>query len=404
MKSYIENTLFFVILSVLLLANPIPVLTVFLFGVFYIMIIGSIYGNRQGFLAVGLSTILLIVDNLLNGRNFISLLYDTTFLFQIATFLFIGLVVGYSVQRKNMVIAAQKEEINELESRYTFLEEIHTEVRDIKDELQMRVKNNEDSFGKIYSVIKQLDNLEPEKIFTNTVKVVEETMRCKDVSIYTFNQYKSYLRLVAASDSLHNGQHQNSIKVEDAPFVQQIVHTGKLYVNRQLQSGVPLLAAPIYYNNEIRAVITINDLSFEQLSTYHENLFIVVKELIQSSLGRAMEFLKATEDVRYIGDTNVLQYETFNEIVKSKEQAKTAYNMPYVVLSMPVLEEQLAATAAKVSQLLRETDYLGFHERTLFILLSNTATEDIGFILKRFDNIGFTDIQLEADYNSRVIL
>lgn len=387
-KPYIENITFFTILGALILAFPVPGLTTFIFGMFYIMTIGSIYGNRQGFVAVVLSTSLLITENLLKGREFISLLYDTSFLFHTSTFLFIGLVVGYSVQRKNTKIQEQKESLEELQKRYDFLEEIHVEVREIKDELQLRLKNNEDSFGKIYSVIKELDDLEPEKIFTNTVKVVEQIMRCQEVSIYVFNKYKSYLRLVAYSEASQNGKFQNSLKVEDTPYVQQMMHTGTIFVNRQLQSGVPLLAAPIYYNNEIRAIITINTLSFEQLSRYHENLFIIVKELIQSSLWRATEFMKFTEDLRYIDNTNVLQYEKFQEIVLAKEQAKVEYNMPYIILTTPTPFDHLAQTSSIVSRLLRETDYLGFKDNVLYILLSNTRDTDIPFIIKRFDSSG----------------
>lgn len=399
LKPYIENILLFSILGTILLTFPIPGISTFIFGVFFIMTIGSIYGNRQGFVGVILSFLLLVTEELQNGREVISLLYDTTFLFQISTFLFIGLVVGYSVQRKNTKIAEQKEELDELQKRYLFLEELHSEVREIKDELQIRLKNNEDSFGKIYSIIKELDDLEPEKIFTNTVKVVERIMRCQEVSIYVFNKYQSYLRLVAYSEASQDGYFQNSLKVEDSQYVQQMMHTGQIFVNRHLQPGVPLLAAPIYCNNEIRAVITINQLSFEQLSKYHENLFIVVKELIQSSLWRATEFIKFTEDLRYIENTKVLQFEKFQEIVLTKEQAKLESNMPYVVLNYPTPFESLQEVASTVGKLLRETDYLGFKDDVLFVLLANTKEADIPFILKRFEAAG-----VHIEYDQKVLV
>lgn len=398
-KPYIENFLIFTILSTILLTVQIPVISTFIFGVFYIMIIGSIYGNRQGFVGVVLSFCLLVTESLLNGREIISLLYDTTFLFQISTFLFVGLVVGYSVQRKNTIIAEQKEEIAESQKRYAFLEELHTEIRDIKDELQLRVKINEDSFGKIYSIIKELDDLEPEKIFTNTVTVVERIMRCQEVSIYVFNKHHSFLRLVATSEVMDSSYNKNSLKVDETPFVQQIMNTGKPFVNRQLQPEAPLLAAPIYYNNEIRAIITINQLSFEQLSNYHENLFVVVKELIQSSLWRAMEFIKFTEDLRYIDNTEVLQFDKFNEILQTKEQAKQDYKMPYVLLSFPTLFEQLQTSSHEISKLLRETDYLGFKDDQLYILLSNTTEADLPFILKRIREAGYY-----IEQNQKVVL
>ena len=66
---------------------------------------------------------LLIVEKLSNGREIISLLYDTSFFFQIALFLFIGLVVGYTTQRKNNMLKEQKLKMVEIEDEYNFLME-----------------------------------------------------------------------------------------------------------------------------------------------------------------------------------------------------------------------------------------------------------------------------------------
>ncbi|MER2000701.1 MAG: GDP-mannose 4,6-dehydratase, partial [Lysinibacillus sp.] len=125
------------------------------------------------------------------------------------------------------------------------------------DELPFHIQNHEDSFAKIYSIIKELDDLEPEKIFTNTVKVVQKIMHCQNVSIYALNKQHSFLRLVAHSETSDSSTLQNSIKVEDSPYIQDLLNNRKIYVNRQSTAELPLMAAPIFYNNEIRAVITI---------------------------------------------------------------------------------------------------------------------------------------------------
>lgn len=387
-KPYMENFIFFCLLSMIVLNIPITVFTIFEIGVFYIMTIGAIYGNRQAFLAVILSFILLLTDNLRQGREFISLMYDTTFFFQLATFLFIGLVVGYSVQRKNNTITEQKEAIEDLQKRHLFLGEIHQDVRAVKDELQMRVLTSEDSFGKIYSIIKQLDDLEPEKVLTRTVNVVQKIMKCDSVSIYMFNKYQSYLRLVANSNNSENRTFINSIKVEETPYVQQMINTGKHFMNKSLLHDTPLMAAPIYHNKQMIAIISIDELPFESFSNYHENLFKVITELIETSLGRAFDYIKITEEMRYFEQTTILKPEIFKEIVNSKIEAKERYNMPFALLTMPVTQSQLKVTADKVGQLLRETDYISFENDELYILLSNTKQEDISYVLKRFKDAG----------------
>lgn len=393
-KPYVENILFFTILSLILINISLPLNSIFFFSVFYIMVIGSIYGNGQAFFSVVLSFSLLVYDYLQRGRELVSLLYDTSFLFQTAIFIFIGLVIGYSVQRKNIAIQELSEQVEEINKRYSFLEGMHTEVRDVKNELQFRMKTSEDSFGKIYSIIKELDNLEPEKIFINTVNVIKKIMYCEDVSIYTINTYQSFLRLVAHSDSTNNQNSSTSLKVADTPYVLKIIQTGKPYFNRTLEVNTPLMAVPIFHNQEIRAIITINNLPFEKFSRYHENLFVVVKELIQSSLSRAFEFIRISEKERYIEDTSILKPEKFDEILTAKIEARRTHNIPFLLLMVDTDNTSYKEDAKAIGKMLRETDYLGLKDNQILILLTNTAEKDLSFISNRFTQAGF---KLETD-------
>ena len=387
-KPYLENFILFFVLSVIVMSVDIPIFSVFEVGIFYIITLGAIYGNRQAFFAVCLSISLLLVDYFRQGREIVSLLYDTTFFFQISIFLFIGLVVGYSVQRKNIKIAEQQETLDDLQTRHDFLETIHEELRDVKDELQLRVLNNEDSFGKIYSITKELNEVEPEKIFTHTIEVVQKTMRCENVSIYLLNEDQTYLRLVASSYLLGEKPRTSSLKVADTRYIQQIISTKTIFANRNLLANVPGMAAPIFYDNKIKAILTINDLPFSSFSNYYENLFKVISGLIETSLNRAFEYIRLTEESRYIGQSIILQPNVSHEILNSKMLAEEKYNMPYALLKIQVDAGVLQQVAGKAHQLLRETDYIGYIEDKLFVLLSNTTKEDVSFIVNRFNNAG----------------
>lgn len=107
-QPYIENLFAFLFITWLTLTNQVSTLNTFDVGIFYIVVIGVIYGNRQSIIAVGLSVGLLVVEKLLEGREIVSLLYDTSFYFQFALFLFVGLVVGYFTHRKNDMLKEQK--------------------------------------------------------------------------------------------------------------------------------------------------------------------------------------------------------------------------------------------------------------------------------------------------------
>lgn len=394
MKPYVENIIAFLLVAWLISSDSINVLNSIDLSIFYIMIFGVIYGNRQAILSVGLSVFLLIQNKLSNGMEFVSLLYDTTFFFQVALFLFVGLVVGYSTQRKNNMLTEQRDKLEEMESRYTFLNDLYAEIRDVKDELQLRVLNSGDSFGKIHSIIKELDDLEPEKILTRTVSVIQNILNSKKVSIYVFNGYQTFLRLKATSNYSDDSV-VNSIKVADSQYVQYILNEEKLYVNRNLDVNAPLMAAPIYFNNKITAVITIEDLAFDKFSLYHENLFKVMCELVESALGRALSYIEATETRRYIPNTPILKGNVFKEILESKKEALSKYNTPYQLLRGSFGQESIEDYSNRISGLLRETDYIGqLEDQDLLILLSNTSNEDIKVVLNRFNNAG---IQLQVE-------
>ncbi|MEF2245418.1 NAD-dependent epimerase/dehydratase family protein [Paenibacillus sp. IITD108] len=360
---------------------------------FYITIIGILYGNRQAILAVVLSSGLYVYQKLLDGRDIISLTYDTDFFFQIAIYLFIGLVVGYSIERKNTIIQQQEQKVNEVNERYEFLENVYTEVREVKDELQLRILNSGDSYGKIYAATKELESLEPEQVFNAAVTVVKSIMHVPKVTIYTVNPQQSYLRLLASSgyslDTL-----PKSLKVSDHHYLTMILQTGEIYINRQLEDSIPLMVAPIMHKDRIAAVIAIDGLTFESFSLYHQNLFRITVDLISSALSKAFTYIDATESQRYMEGSTLLQADIFQEILNSKIQAFDQHQVPFLLLKAELSNITLIEAAMHVSSKLRETDYVGLNKNNeMLVLLSNTSIEDSNPILQR---LAHASIELRA--------
>jgi transcriptional regulator with GAF, ATPase, and Fis domain len=192
-------------------------------------------------------------------------MYDTDFFFRIAVYLLVGLIVGYSTQQKNDKIRDQHKSIEEHENKYEFLNGIYVETREVKDELQLRILNSGDSFGKIYSITKELDSLEPEKVFTSTVGVIKSLLNVKAAAIYSVGRNSNYLRLIShINDS--DIPSKNSIKVEENAYVQRVLRDGEIFVNKHLDSDAPMMAAPIYHHGKIAARLTIDVLPFEKFS------------------------------------------------------------------------------------------------------------------------------------------
>ena len=376
-QPYIENALVFSVITWFTLSNQVSVLNITDFALFYIMIIGVIYGNKQSIIAVCLSTGLLVFKNLLDGRGIISLTYDTSFLFQVALFLCIGLIVGYSIERKNNLLKEHKSKLEEQEARYSFLNDMHSELREVKKELQLRVLNTGDGLGKMHSLLKELDALDSEKIYMNSIDVLQKMMKAKSVSIYKFSKDKSSLRVVAHSSPLNSPV---VLKLEE-DFVKQTVKN-HIFINKELLPGAPLMAACISNGEEKVALIMIDDIDFENLSLYHENLFHIMTDLIESALIRALRFEELSSDARFVPEAPVLNRHIFEEILNTKKEAYTKYQMPYVLLEGSTNEESFVQYANEISSELEETDYMGKgKDQQLLVLLSNNTKQAVQQIL-----------------------
>ncbi|GGF92520.1 NAD-dependent epimerase/dehydratase family protein [Paenibacillus abyssi] len=385
---YLENLILFLLVAWLTMNEYDASYAYLDFKLIYIIILGMLYGNRQAIIAFALSTGLYVYYQLHNGSDVVSLLYDTDFFFQVSIYLFIALIVGYTIERKTALIRTRETQLATLEEKHSFLSEVYQETRLIKNELQQQIMNNGDSFGKIYAVTKELESLEPDHIFTATVSVVESIMKSSSVTIYTVNSYHSYLRLVAHSKG-EQLEAFKSIKVEDTPYLHSVLHEKKLFVNKNLQHGAPLLCAPVVSNGETVAMISLHDMSFEHFTLYYQNLFKVTVDLVSSALSRAYSYVEASSSQRYIQGTSILTTDVFTHILAGKKVAKAKHDIDYVLLQGSGMNAAAGQLSEVVSRSLRETDYVGLDNNgNITVLLSNSSINDASFVLERFAKVG----------------
>ncbi|MGO4270560.1 GDP-mannose 4,6-dehydratase, partial [Paenibacillus sp. TAF58] len=395
---YIENFVAFGIVTALTIGTQSDIQSYQLdYKLIYILVISMLYGTRQSILSFALSSLLFLGMSLSNGRDLISFIYDSQSMVTLAAYLFIGIVVGYTVDRKNSEIKTAKIEAVASEERNEFLSEIYNDTRLVKEELQSQIMNTEDSFGKIYNITKELDSLEPELIFNAAISVLEQIMRSKSISIYSINKYGNFLRLTAKS-KVTEMQLPKSMKVSDFPHLQQLIDSQSLYINKALDQAIPVLSAPIMYNNRIIAVVNLHHLPFENFTLYYQNLFKVAVELISSSLFKAHRYMEATQSERYIEGTDVLNEESFLTVLDSKKQTKIKLNIEFTLLVISNSDIQIEELSNKVSSFLRETDVIGKGpDGRYYIILSNSEKQDAAIVTERITKSGIIPIIVKEE-------
>ncbi len=387
---FMENIVVFLLLAYLSMKYDIMHTGSFDYRLVYIMLFGILYGSKQSIFSVVYSAGLLIYLELQNGRDFISLLYDPSILFQFALYLFFGLAVGYATDRKQQIIQSRDYQIAAQKEKLDFLNEVFQDTLSVKRDLQEQIINNGDSLGKIYSIIKELESLEPEKVIQSTVTVLEKIMRSSSISIYSVKPHAlSYIRLLVKSNHVELSQ-QKSLKLADYPELLRTIETKQLYVNRDLKPDMPMMVAPILNSGDVVALVCIHKVDFDRMTLYYENLFHICVDLISSSVSRAFQYVAATADQRYIEGSMILKPEFFREILETKQEALEKLGSEYTLLSVSIENQSLHTLSEVIVGALRDSDYVGLDRAgtELHLLLSNTSLGEARYVIDRLSQTG----------------
>jgi UDP-glucuronate decarboxylase len=392
---YLENAFLFLLTIVLELTAQKAFESID-FKILYILFIGIWLGRSQSILASGLTIVLYVYNNLANGREFISLFIDNETILNFAIYIFIGIVSGYVIDKKNAREQSTRLELEALQNKHHFLTEIYHETRILKDDLQAQIVNSEDSIGKVYSIVKKLDSLETEHIFAETITVLEQTLKTDSVALYVVGQNRQFLRLVSNSKNPILTL-SRSLKIEGNHELKRVIEQNKLFINRKLQSDTPMIMAPIIKEGMTIAVICIYHSNFDQLTLHYQNLLKVVVNLISDSLTRAYEYLQATNKERYTDGTIILKPVYFHRLLENKVKLKEQLGIEFSVVEVPWTPD-FKQNIHLLENSLRETDYMGMNEHGhTFILFSNTNELDVENVIRRLGRLGVPVNKIQKD-------
>lgn len=370
------------------------------YKILYIMLMGILYGSKHAILAVVLSWALYMVDYIAKGMDLVALFYDMENLARMVVYLFIGLVVGYRIDKKDLKLADQTLDLEAIEEKYEFLQQIYQDTRTVKEELHSQLLNSEDSLGKIYNITKELDSLEPEQIYMSAVQLLEGIMKSKDISIYTLNENKSFMRL-AAKSRMAMLKRTSSWKVSEDTLLQKVIQSKKVFVNKDLENDYPLLIAPVVDSNEVIAFVLIEKVEFEYFNLYYQNLFQVVINLISAALTRAYRYLNVSKHERFFEGTNLLKTDSLEEILRGKREIKREQGIEFILLEIESLTAHVRdweEFSNLFTGVLREKDYVGMGRKGSFnVLLSNTDEAGAKIVQERLTTKGILTRMIQEE-------
>lgn len=388
---YIENVVFALVCAAIAYfqsGTPVNPVIFFDFNYVYIGTMGLLYGKRQAVIAMTLSTVILLYCLMRDGANFFALAYMPEHILHFISYLFTATVMGYFADsRKYERMSADWQHKTDME-KYEFLKGKFEEDEKVKDRLYRQILNSDDSIGRLYSIIRRLDSVAVENVFTQSASVVAEILGTYDIALYVVGTKHRYLRQKVRMGEM-SAREPRSIRVADRGYMARLVENHELYVNRELVKDTPDIAAPIVYNDETIAVIEIFGMTFEQWSLNSQNLLLVTTRLIATAMGRAYMYEFDTFGNRYIEGTRFLKEDAFREIENElAERGKMQGGLMTAEIEIEQGGMSDAEMDERISPVIRAEDFVGLRGNSLCILLPDADEKVADMVEERLEKHG----------------
>lgn len=383
-----ELILLFVITEILIhITDSAVVFSVVDFRMAFIVIMALVHGLSFGLAAAALSSLAWVTAKVLSGAMFLTIFYEPTNWLPFIYYFLIGGLCGYIKIRSDDKIRFGKEEIRLLEEKLSFTRTLYSDADREKKELKKQIIGSKDSFGKIYDVARRLDTVELQNLYLQTVDVFETILENKSISIYSINEEGTFGRLeVSSKESLKFAT--RSISMEAYAQVAEVVTKGEIWRNTQLNPKLPMYAAGVMSEERLALLIFIWQVHPEQQTLYYSNLFKILKDLVQMSLLRAMQYNRAVCEKQYIAGTGVMCAEAFSKVLKRHKEMAEWKVSRYVLLEIDIHQYTLQEADHLIGERIRKNDILGILENgNVGLLLSQASEEDLDVILPRFQNL-----------------
>ena len=363
----------------------------------FVVLFGSTYGINYGIAAAAAESLSLIRAFEAEGSSWYVLFYEPSNWIPFIFYFAVGAICGYIRMKNKDNVQFIKEENNLLQEKFLFTREMYQETIEDKNLYKKQILGSKDSFGKIFDITRKLDVIQPQELYIETIRVLEDVLENKTFGLYTLNRENGYGRLETASAQVQ-GNYPNSIKLSEYSAAMEELENGNVWANREFLENYPMYMAGVRKNGELVMLICIQQVSREQMSLYFLNLFKILSGLVETSLLRALEYQKAVEYRQYVKGTHILKTEYFEERLKVQHDMREQKLASYVLLKVEYSEMSLKEADEILRSKVRENDVWGISEsKELYVMLVQTDKEALPNILARLKQAGLVCRQIDEE-------
>ncbi len=365
--------------DVYLQLNPHPLLIL-------CIIMAIRYGNYIGVLSATISSLFYI-------KVFVSIYGDITLIITdfdyykyLLLFLIIAATLGFFKDNKDTIIENLSNDKKQLLREYKKVSRNYRESNKALSELKKQIIDSDESILNLYDIASQLETLDSEEVYTEMVGILSKYLSASQVSIYSYTPKSEFLRLKVYIGERENST--NSLSLMESPGLKKAVEE-KVPVRwaEVKEPGFPLMAAPLIRDDNVLAIISIENMNFDLLSEYAYQLFKLIVEWFNKSLGRAI-YVDELKESKYISGTRLMKYKYFTDRLKEEERRKREFGMNFIVLTYRARKLSAEDIDRMMKGLLRLMDVVCYDltTNTLFILLPATSKDKKHMVTRRIES------------------
>ena len=355
------------------------------FRLIAVLIIGTMNGMIPGLFAATLTSIGYLLTSG-DKFSFQLILFDVINWLPFAAYFLLGAVTGYERDKHEDRIRNTREEYEVLEKKYSFLNNAYSEVLDSANRYNKQILGYQDSYGKIYQVVRHLDVQMPDRIAYESILSLENILGNNSVALYYIGENNNFARLVACSKS-ESGFLNKSVDLKRYSKCFEKFREGEMFINNESLKEYPAYAMPIAENGNIIGMITVEHAQNDEMSVEFANKMFIVSNLVNSFLVKALK--DRADRSKYVGDTMILKHEEFAEVVKAHEKMYEKSFADYSLLKIENGEENLKDISEKLERIIRANDMLGLGKNgELYLLLMQSGLLGYKRVTNCMDEMG----------------
>lgn len=364
---------------------------------FYIVIISIAYGVVPGMAAALLMCVSLAVSYLASGTDPASLFFWYENWLPFLLYLALGGIVGYVHTKQSEENDFLRKRYDRVSDRLDYVEDLYRDSLRVKDTYRSELVQSKNGFGKIYEVVQRLSVFEPREIFLQSVPVIEDVLNCDSVAIFSVDaKSPDFARLQVCSQSVRSVT-PTTYDLVKTPQVTDALSTDDVWFNSMFDESLPDYIACVRDHGELRTLITLRNVTFEQMNGYYMNLIRIMARLMENFLVKAWEYEASQADKAYLDDTVIMRTESINERLAYCRAMEQGHLGTFRLLCLHTHGETVRELDQALRRYVRTSDYVGMgSDGNLYLLALQVSDDTEKFLLKRFRDLGW-DCEIVRD-------